>query len=391
MNISKTDKGSDKAVVGDSKLSEKQKALELALATIQKQFGKGAIMKLGSAETLAEGIPVFSTGSVGLDIALGIGGLPKGRIVEIFGPESSGKTTMCLTAAAECQKRGGTVAFIDAEHALDVTYAKKLGLKIEDVIISQPDTGEQALEITDMLIRSGSVDFIIIDSVAALVPRAEIEGEMGDSHMGLQARLMSQALRKLTGSINRSHTTVAFINQLRMKIGVMFGNPETTTGGNALKFYASLRLDIRRISAIKDGEDVVGSRIRVKVVKNKLAPPFKQAEFDLDHGGGINKWGEVVDLGSAKNIIDKSGAWYSYKGERIGQGRDSAIQFLKDNPVMMDDITRAVFDANGMKYPGGPIKAPAASTAVNSVKAEASVSEEKADLAKPLKVKAGHA
>lgn len=386
----------------DANKSERQKALELALATIQKQFGKGAIMKLGSEATLAEGIPVFSTGSIGLDIALGVGGLPKGRIIEIFGPESSGKTTMLLQAAAECQKRGGTVAFIDAEHALDVTYARKLGVKIEDVIISQPDTGEQALEITDMLVRSGSVDFIIVDSVAALVPRAEIEGEMGDSHMGLQARLMSQALRKLTGSINRSNCTVGFINQLRMKIGVMFGNPETTTGGNALKFYASMRLDIRRISAIKEGEEVIGSRIRVKVVKNKLAPPFKQAEFDVMHGEGVNIMGELVDLGAAKNVIDKSGAWYSYKGERIGQGRDSAIQFLKDNSALADDIKRGVFEAHGLKVPAGSIKGPVAAdaksadaekpTETKTTAAAAATTTKEAPKAPPaIKGKAGHA
>ena len=365
--MSKTSRDDVKAGLStDTNKNERQKALELALATIQKQFGKGAIMKLGSESSLAEGIPVFSTGSIGLDIALGIGGLPKGRIIEIFGPESSGKTTLFLQAAAECQKRGGTVAFIDAEHALDVTYARKLGVKIEDVIISQPDTGEQALEITDMLVRSGSVDFIIVDSVAALVPRAEIEGEMGDSHMGLQARLMSQALRKLTGSINRSNCTVGFINQLRMKIGVMFGNPETTTGGNALKFYASLRLDIRRISAIKEGDEVIGSRIRVKVVKNKLAPPFKQAEFDVMHGQGVNIFGELVDLGAAKNVIDKSGAWYSYKGERIGQGRDSAIQFLNDNTDMADDIRKAVFEAHGLRMPVGSLKSVATPSASSS-------------------------
>jgi recombination protein RecA len=373
----------------NSKQSEKQKALELALSTIQKQFGKGAIMRLGAdAVALSEGIPVFSTGSIGLDIALGIGGLPKGRVVEIFGPESSGKTTLCLQAAAECQKRGGTVAFIDAEHALDVQYARKLGLKIEDVIISQPDTGEQALEITDMLIRSGSVDFIIIDSVAALVPRAEIEGEMGDSHMGLQARLMSQALRKITGSINRSHCTVAFINQLRMKIGVMFGNPETTTGGNALKFYASIRLDIRRISALKDGEEVTGSRVRVKVVKNKLAAPFKQAEFDVDYGQGVNKCGEILDLAAAKNIVDKSGAWYSYKGERMGQGRDQSVQYLKDNPALTDEISKLVFEAHGLKMPAGSIKTP---VAVDEKEAPATKDKETAKAATAIKGKAGNA
>lgn len=372
----------------NSKQTEKQKALELALSTIQKQFGKGAIMRLGADSlALSEGIPVFSTGSVGLDIALGIGGLPKGRIVEVFGPESSGKTTLFLQAAAECQKRGGTVAFIDAEHALDVQYARKLGLKVEDVIISQPDTGEQALEITDMLVRSGSVDFIIVDSVAALVPRAEIEGEMGDSHMGLQARLMSQALRKLTGSINRSHCTVGFINQLRMKIGVMFGNPETTTGGNALKFYASIRLDIRRISALKEGEEVTGSRVRVKVVKNKLAAPFKQAEFDVDHGQGVNRWGEILDLATAKNIIDKSGSWYSYKGERMGQGRDQSVTYLKENSPLMEELTKLVFEAHGLKLPAGSIKGPIAAEAE-----EAPAKEKDKEVPKSaLKSKAGNA
>lgn len=327
---------------------EKQKALDLALSTIERQFGKGAIMKLGANALLADGIQVVSTGSLGLDIALGIGGLPRGRIVEIYGPESSGKTTLTLQAAAECQKAGGVVAFIDAEHALDVGYARKLGVKVEDVVLSQPDTGEQALEITDMLVRSGSVDMVIIDSVAALVPRAEIEGDMGDSHMGLQARLMSQALRKLTASINRSNTLVIFINQLRMKIGVMFGNPETTTGGNALKFYASVRLDIRRVSPIKVGEEVVGSRTRVKVVKNKVAPPFRQAEFDMMHGQGTHRLGEIVDLGSENGIIEKSGSWYSYKGERIGQGRENAVQFLSTNPDVEKAVTAEVLTKFGI-------------------------------------------
>lgn len=330
--------------------TEKQKALDLALSTIEKQFGKGAIMRLGSGKTLAEGVVAISTGSLGVDLALGIGGLPKGRIVEIYGPESSGKTTLSLQVAAECQKQGGTVAFVDAEHALDVQYARKLGVKIEDVLISQPDTGEQALEITDMLVRSGAVDMVVVDSVAALVPRAEIEGDMGDSHMGLQARLMSQALRKLTASISRSNTLVVFINQLRMKIGVMFGNPETTTGGNALKFYASIRLDIRRVSAIKKGEDVIGSRTRVKVVKNKMAAPFKQAEFDLMHGGGVDRNGEVVDAASQLNIIEKSGSWYSYQGERIGQGRDNAVQFLNDNPEMAESIIKVIYEKHEIPY-----------------------------------------
>jgi recombination protein RecA len=327
---------------------EKQKALELALGSIEKQFGKGAIMKLGNTGVIADNIKVIPTGSIGLDIALGIGGLPKGRVVEIYGPESSGKTTIALQAAAECQKQGGIVAFVDAEHALDVTYARKLGVKVEDVLISQPDTGEQALEIVDLLVRSGSIDLLVIDSVAALVPRAEIEGDMGDAHVGLQARLMSQALRKLTGSINRSNTCVMFINQLRMKIGVMFGNPETTTGGNALKFYASVRLDIRRVSPIKNGDEVVGSRTRVKVVKNKLAAPFRQCEFDMMHGQGTARVGELIDLASEKRIVDKSGAWYSYKGERIGQGRDNSVQYLKDNADLQKAIEQEVFVAYGI-------------------------------------------
>jgi len=341
----------------NKKNEEKQKALELALSSIQKQFGKGSIMKLGGDKTLADGIQSFPTGSLGLDIALGIGGIPKGRIVEIYGPESSGKTTLCLHAAAECQKRGGTVAFIDAEHALDMQYAQKLGLNVEDVIVSQPDTGEQALEITDMLVRSGSVDFIIIDSVAALVPRAEIEGDMGDSHMGLQARLMSQALRKLTGSINRSNTTVMFINQLRMKIGVVFGNPETTTGGNALKFYASIRLDIRRSTAIKQGDQVIGSRTKVKVVKNKLAAPFKLVEFDMIHGQGINRRGEILDLAVAKEIVEKSGSWYSYEGERIGQGRDKSQEYLRENPSLEKEIMDKVYVAYNVRVPAASLKA----------------------------------
>ncbi len=345
---------------------EKQKALELALSSIEKQFGKGAIMKLGAGALLTEGIQAISTGSLGLDIALGIGGLPKGRIIEIFGPEASGKTTMTLQVAAECQKAGGTVAFIDAEHALDVTYARKLGVKIEDVLISQPDTGEQALEIADMLVRSGSVDLLIIDSVAALVPRAEIEGEMGDSHMGLQARLMSQALRKLTGSINRSNTMVVFINQLRMKIGVMFGNPETTTGGNALKFYASVRLDIRRISPINNGEEVVGSRNRVKVVKNKMAAPFRQTEFDMMHGQGTNRLGEIVDIASENNIVEKSGSWFSYKGERIGQGRENAMAYITANPDIEKKITQEVLAKFGIGVTAAATAAPVAQAKISS-------------------------
>ncbi len=348
--------------------TEKQKALELALGAIHKQFGKGAIMKLGADSKPNEGIPTISTGSLGLDIALGIGGLPKGRIIEIFGPESSGKTTISLQVAAACQKAGGTVAFVDAEHALDIQYARKLGVNIEDILVSQPDTGEQALEITDMLVRSGSVDLIVVDSVAALVPRAEIEGEMGDSHMGLQARLMSQALRKLTASINRSNTMVIFINQLRMKIGVMFGNPETTTGGNALKFYASVRLDIRRIQALKNGEEVIGSKTRIKVVKNKVAAPFKQCDFDMLHGEGIDRFGEIVDIAALHNIVEKSGAWYSYNGERVGQGRDSAIQFLKDNPDMSASIEQAIYNKLGINRKVA-IPAPKASVAPTATSA----------------------
>ena len=355
---------------------EKQKALDLALSTIERQFGKGAIMKLGSGGILGEGVQAIPSGSIGLDIALGIGGYAKGRIIEIYGPESSGKTTLTLQAAAECQKAGGTVAFIDAEHALDVGYARKLGVKAEDVLISQPDTGEQALEICDMLVRSGSVDMLIVDSVAALVPKAEIEGEMGDSHMGLQARLMSQALRKLTGSINRSNCTVVFINQLRMKIGVMFGSPETTTGGNALKFYASQRIDIRRISPIKNGEEVVGSRVRVKVVKNKVAPPFRQAEFDMMHGQGTNRTGEIVDIASENGIIEKSGSWYSYKGERIGQGRDNAVAYLQANPELERLAASEVYTKYNIQNPYGdapatPVTASVKETAKDGAKDDA--------------------
>ena len=311
---------------------DKGKALDAALSQIERAFGKGSIMKMDSAA--APDVPVVSTGSLGLDIALGIGGLPRGRIVEIFGPESSGKTTLALHAIAEAQKAGGTAAFIDAEHALDPGYAKKLGVNIDELIVSQPDTGEQALEITDTLVRSNAVDVLVIDSVAALVPRAEIEGEMGDSHVGLQARLMSQALRKITGSINRSRCLVIFINQIRMKIGVMYGSPETTTGGNALKFYASVRLDIRRTGQIKDREDIVGNATRVKVVKNKVAPPFKQVEFDIMYGEGISKTGEILDLGVKAGIVEKSGAWFSYDSIRIGQGRENAKVWLKENPDM---------------------------------------------------------
>ena len=331
----------------------RSKALDLAVAQIEKQFGKGAIMKLGSEEVLSD-IPAISTGSLGLDIALGVGGFPRGRVIEIFGPESSGKTTLTLHAIAEAQKAGGATAFIDAEHALDVTYARKLGVKTDELLISQPDTGEQALEIAETLVRSGALDLIVIDSVAALVPRAELEGEMGDAHMGLQARLMSQALRKLTATISKSQTTVIFINQIRMKIGVMFGNPETTTGGNALKFYASVRLDIRRIEAIKEGQDVTGNRVRVKVVKNKVAPPFKQAEVDILFNEGISKIGEVLDLGVEKGVVEKSGAWYAYKGERIGQGREQARTFLKGNSAVAREIEDRIREtALGVRKPAG--------------------------------------
>ncbi len=315
----------------------KSKALAAALSQIEKQFGKGSIMRLGDSEVVAD-IQVVSTGSLGLDIALGVGGLPRGRVVEIYGPESSGKTTLTLQVIAEMQKLGGTAAFIDAEHALDPQYAQKLGVNVPELLISQPDTGEQALEIADMLVRSGSVDIVVVDSVAALTPKAEIEGEMGDSHMGLQARLMSQALRKLTANIKRSNTLVIFINQIRMKIGVMFGNPETTTGGNALKFYASVRLDIRRTGSIKKGEEVIGSETRVKVVKNKVSPPFKQAEFDILYGEGISREGEIIELGVQHKLVEKSGAWFSYKGEKIGQGRDNAREYLKEHVDVAAEI-----------------------------------------------------
>jgi recombination protein RecA len=315
----------------------KQKALKAALSQIEKQFGKGSVMRMGDAGPLRD-IAGVSTGSLGLDIALGIGGLPRGRVIEIYGPESSGKTTLTLQVIAEAQKVGGTAAFVDAEHALDPIYAEKLGVNVDDLLVSQPDTGEQALEITDMLVRSGAVDVVVVDSVAALTPKAEIEGDMGDHHVGLQARLMSQALRKLTANIKRSNTLVIFINQIRMKIGVMFGNPETTTGGNALKFYSSVRLDIRRIGAIKKGDEVVGSETRVKVVKNKVAPPFKQAEFDILYGEGISREGEIITLGVQEGIIDKSGAWYSYNGDRIGQGKDNVRGYLKENPDLASEI-----------------------------------------------------
>lgn len=314
----------------------KRKALTSALGQIEKQFGKGAVMRMG--DRVNEAIETVSTGSLGLDIALGVGGLPRGRVVEIYGPESSGKTTMTLQAIASCQRMGGTAAFIDAEHALDPTYAEKLGVKVDDLLVSQPDTGEQALEIADMLVRSGAVDMVVIDSVAALTPKAEIEGEMGDSHVGLHARLMSQALRKLTANIKKSGTLVIFINQIRMKIGVMFGSPETTTGGNALKFYASVRLDIRRIGAVKKGDEIIGSETRVKVVKNKVAPPFRKCEFEILYGEGTSREGEIIELGVAENLIDKSGAWYSYKGNRIGQGKENVRQFLRDNPAIANEV-----------------------------------------------------
>ena len=319
----------------------KKKALDSALAQIDKQFGKGSVMRMDGTQVV-QGIQSVSTGSLGLDIALGIGGLPRGRVVEVYGPESSGKTSLTLSVIAELQKIGGTAAFIDAEHALDTQYAAKLGVNIEDLLVSQPDTGEQALEITEMLVRSGSVDIIVIDSVAALTPRAEIEGDMGDSHMGLQARLMSQALRKLTGTIQKTNTMVIFINQIRMKIGVMFGNPETTTGGNALKFYASVRLDIRRIGAIKKGDEIIGAETRVKVVKNKVAPPFRQAVFDVLYGEGISLEGEIIEQGVILDLIEKSGSWYAYKGEKIGQGKDNVREYLKENPAISKEIEDAI-------------------------------------------------
>ncbi len=340
---------------------DKMKALAAALGQIEKQFGKGSVMRLGDhAEN--QDLQVVSTGSLGLDIALGVGGLPRGRVVEIYGPESSGKTTLTLQVIAEMQKTGGTAAFIDAEHALDPVYAKKLGVDIDNLLISQPDTGEQALEIADMLVRSGSVDVVVVDSVAALTPKAEIEGEMGDSHMGLQARLMSQALRKLTANIKRTNTLVIFINQIRMKIGVMFGNPETTTGGNALKFYASVRLDIRRVGSIKKGDEITGNETKVKVVKNKVSPPFKEAFFDILYGEGISREGEIIELGVAHKIVDKSGAWYAYGGEKIGQGKDNAREFLKENPAIAREIEAKVRAAVGIHNP-----APAANEAEEAV------------------------
>ena len=331
--------------------AEKEKAIELAMSAVERQFGKGSIMRLGNEEPLVRDIQAISTGSISLDIALGVGGVPRGRIIEIYGPESSGKTTLCLHIVAEAQKRGGVAGYIDAEHAMDIGYARKLGVRTDDLLLSQPDTGEQALEIAEMLVRSGALDVLVIDSVAALVPKAELEGEMGDAHMGVQARLMSQALRKLTGTISKSQTCVIFINQIRMKIGVMFGNPETTTGGNALKFYASQRLDIRRVGAIKNGESVVGSRTRVKVVKNKVAPPFKEVEFDIMYGTGISKEGDLIDLASTDNIVEKSGSWFSFKGERIGQGRENAKDYLRDHPEVAREVERQVFEKYGVGKP----------------------------------------
>ncbi len=328
--------------------TEKEKAIEVAISAVERQFGKGSIMRLGNDEPLIRDIQVISTGSISLDIALGVGGVPRGRIIEIYGPESSGKTTLSLHIVAESQKKGGVCGYIDAEHAMDVGYARKLGVRTDDLLLSQPDTGEQGLEIAEMLVRSGAIDVLVIDSVAALVPKAELEGEMGDAHMGVQARLMSQALRKLTGTISKSQTCVVFINQIRMKIGVMFGNPETTTGGNALKFYASQRMDIRRIGAIKNGETVVGNRTRVKVVKNKMAPPFKEVEFDIMYGTGISREGDLVDLASQENILEKSGAWYSFNGERIGQGRENAKDYLRDHPEITRELERRVLEKFGL-------------------------------------------
>ncbi|HKV96313.1 MAG TPA: recombinase RecA [Gammaproteobacteria bacterium] len=335
----------------------RKKALAAALSQIEKQFGKGSVMRLGD-HSASRDVDVVSTGSLGLDIALGVGGLPRGRVVEIYGPEASGKTTLTLQVIAEVQKKGGTAAFVDAEHALDPTYAAKLGVNVDDLLISQPDTGEQALEIADMLVRSAAVDVVVVDSVAALTPKAEIEGEMGDSHMGLQARLMSQALRKLTANIKRSNTLVIFINQIRMKIGVLFGNPETTTGGNALKFYASVRLDIRRIGSIKKGEEVIGSETRVKVVKNKVAPPFRQAEFEILYGEGISRAGEIIELGVQQNLVEKSGAWYSYKGKKIAQGKDGAREYLQQNAAVAAEIEQALRDRLLPKKTKAPVGEP---------------------------------
>jgi recombination protein RecA len=361
----------DKQSPSGEKLDPKarEKAIELAVGSIEKQFGKGSIMRLGN-ESAAPEVKVIPTGSLGLDIALGCGGLPRGRIVEIYGPESSGKTTLTLHAIAEAQRRGGICAFIDAEHALDVTYARKLGVRTDDLLVSQPDCGEQALEIADMLVRSGAIDIVVVDSVAALTPKAELEGDMGDTHVGLQARLMSQALRKLTGTIAKSNTMVIFINQIRMKIGVMFGSPETTTGGNALKFYASVRLDIRRIGAIKNGETAVGSRTRVKVVKNKLAPPFREVEFDIMYGTGISREGDLLDLGAENNVVEKSGAWFAFGGERIGQGRENAKEFLRAHPDVYNNIEKKVLEHFGITRVGVVDAAPAVVAAPAPVNAD---------------------
>lgn len=336
------------SAIGDT---NREKAIDLAVSTIEKQFGKGSIMRLGQGEALFKGVPYIPTGSPSLDIALGIGGIPKGRVIEIFGPESSGKTTLTLHAIAEAQKQGGVAAFIDAEHALDVNYARKLGVNVDDLLISQPDTGEQALEIAETLVRSGAIDIVVIDSVAALTPQAELDGDMGDSHMGLHARLMSQALRKLTGSISKSQTTVVFINQIRMKIGVMFGNPETTTGGNALKFYSSVRLDIRRTGAIKNGEDVVGNKTQVKIVKNKMAAPFKKVEFDILYGEGISRISDLIELAAKMGIVEKSGTWFSYKEERLGQGKERSKAFLLENPTLLAKLEKEVYEAAGLEAP----------------------------------------
>ncbi|MBR2980299.1 MAG: recombinase RecA [Myxococcaceae bacterium] len=345
---------------------EKQKALNLAVGQIEKQFGKGSIMRLGNDEPLLKSVNAISTGALSLDIALGVGGVPRGRIIEIFGPESSGKTTLCLHIVAEAQKKGGIAAYIDAEHALDIQYARKLGVRTDDLLISQPDTGEQALEIAETLVRSGSIDVLVVDSVAALVPKAEIEGEMGEAHMGVQARLMSQALRKLTGAISKSQTCLIFINQIRMKIGVMFGNPETTTGGNALKFYASQRLDIRRIGQIKDGDAIIGSRTRVKIVKNKVAPPFREAEFDVLYGIGISREGDLLDMAVEHEVIEKSGSWYSFQGSRLGQGREQVKEALKSRPELRVDIERILFDKLGIHQSASDSDAPPAQPAATS-------------------------
>jgi recombination protein RecA len=360
-------------VVQKTESDAKTKAIELAVSSIEKQFGKGAILRM-DGDAVDREIGYFSSGSPSIDIALGIGGYPRGRVIEIYGPESSGKTTLTLHAVAEAQRAGGTAAFIDAEHALDVNYARRLGVKVDELLVSQPDTGEQALEIADVLLRSGAIDVVVIDSVAALVPRAEIEGEMGDHHVGLQARLMSQALRKLTGSVSKSNSTIFFINQIRMKIGVMFGNPETTSGGNALKFYSSVRLDVRRIAAIKDGENVVGNRTRVKVVKNKVAPPFRQAEFDILYNQGISMEGDLLDLGVDSGIVEKSGSWYSYQDERIGQGRENARRFLLENPDAYERLADEVYTAKGLKR-RVPAEPRAAAPALHAVDGDAPPSE----------------